>query len=101
MLRDEIELYTKLSGNDGEHTSIGIIGAYLDGYEKGLELSENKCFDGMTNGEVIQTLFPKCIVRTDSDGWFITTIDGYTEFTPEWWNAPYKAESEKQNADSD
>lgn len=35
MLRDEIALYTKLSGNDGEHTAIGIIGAYLDGYEKG------------------------------------------------------------------
>ncbi len=37
MLRDEIALYTKLSGNDGEHTPIGIIGAYLDGYDKGRE----------------------------------------------------------------
>lgn len=39
MLRDEIAKYTELSGNDGEHTPIGIIGAYLDGYDKGLELS--------------------------------------------------------------
>ena len=37
MLRDEIALYTELSGNDGEHTPIGIIGAYLDGYDKGRE----------------------------------------------------------------
>lgn len=35
MLRDDIELYSELSGNDGQHTAIGIIGAYLDGYEKG------------------------------------------------------------------
>ena len=42
MLRDEIAKYTELSGNDGEHTPIGIIGAYLDGYEKGLESRENK-----------------------------------------------------------
>lgn len=41
MLRDEIKRYTELSGNDGEHTPIGIIGAYLDGYEKGLESREN------------------------------------------------------------
>lgn len=34
-LRNEIELFTKLSGEDGQHTSIGRIGAYLDGYEKG------------------------------------------------------------------
>ena len=35
MLRDEVAKYTELSGNDGEHTPIGIIGAYLDGYDKG------------------------------------------------------------------
>ena len=37
MLRDEVELYTKLSGNDGEHTPIGRIGSFLDGYDKGKE----------------------------------------------------------------
>ena len=37
MLRDDIAKYTELSGNDGEHTAIGIIGAYLDGYDKGKE----------------------------------------------------------------
>ena len=49
MLRDEIAKYTELSGNDGEHTPICVIGAYLDGYDKGLELSvsenPNKCGD--------------------------------------------------------
>lgn len=35
MLRDTIALYTELSGNDGENTPIVIIGAYLDGYERG------------------------------------------------------------------
>ena len=37
MLRDEIELYTKLTGKDGQHTPICVIGAYIDGYEKGKE----------------------------------------------------------------
>ena len=37
MLRDEIELYTKLTGKDGQHTPICVIGAYLDGYETGKE----------------------------------------------------------------
>ena len=35
MLNDEVALYTELSGKDGSNTSIGVIGAYLDGYEKG------------------------------------------------------------------
>lgn len=30
MLRDDIELYSELSGNDGQHTVIGIIGAYQE-----------------------------------------------------------------------
>ena len=38
MLRDDIARYTELSGNDGEHTPIGIIGAFLDGYETGLKV---------------------------------------------------------------
>lgn len=37
MLRDDIARYTELSGNDGEHTPIGIVGAFLDGYETGLK----------------------------------------------------------------
>ena len=55
-------------------------------------LSENKCFDGMTNGEVIQALFPNPRIETMSH----TVWVGYEAmtFTRKWWNAPYKAESE-------
>lgn len=35
MLREEMAKYSELSGNDGEHTPICVIGAYLDGYDKG------------------------------------------------------------------
>jgi len=35
MLKDEVTLYSKLTGNDGMNTPIAIIGAYLDGYDKG------------------------------------------------------------------
>lgn len=35
MLRDDIELYSKLTGEDGAHVPIIKIGAYLDGYIRG------------------------------------------------------------------
>lgn len=38
MLREEVEQYTKLTGEDGWHVSIMKVGAYLDGYNKGLEV---------------------------------------------------------------
>lgn len=38
MLRDEIIKYTELTGEDGNRTPIMKIGAYLDGYEKGLSV---------------------------------------------------------------
>lgn len=44
----------------------------------------------MTNGDVVKALFPNCVKDVDNEGWFITNIDGWTAFTPKWWNAPYK-----------
>lgn len=41
MLREEIELYTTLTGEDGWHVPIMKVGAYLDGYYKALECFEN------------------------------------------------------------
>lgn len=41
MLRDEVELYAKLTGEDATHVPIMKIGAYLDGYEKGLSVLED------------------------------------------------------------
>lgn len=38
MLREEMEKYTKLTGEDGAHVPIMKLGAYLDGYEKGIEM---------------------------------------------------------------
>ena len=54
MLREEIALYTELSGNDGAHTPIGVIGAYLDGYEKGNAEAKEKAV------AVIKNLRDKC-----------------------------------------
>lgn len=51
-------------------------------------------FDGMTNGEVIQAVFPYIevgdtphtrLIRTDLDG-------GSVPLIRDWWDAPYKAE---------
>lgn len=62
-------------------------------------ISALKQYDGMTNGEVIQALFPKIhpcdheqyisIYSQGSDDFF-----NHCQFDPKWWNAPYKAESE-------
>lgn len=38
MLRDEVEQYTKLTDEDGWKVPIMKVGAYLDGYNKGLEV---------------------------------------------------------------
>jgi len=48
----------------------------------------------MTNGEVMKAVFPNCYIGIDDDEWIVTNIDGRTMFQPEWWDAPYKAESE-------
>lgn len=48
--------------------------------------------DNATNGDIIMALFPNCVVDIDEDGWFMTNLDGCSNYTPKWWNAPYKAE---------
>ena len=37
MLRDEVERFTRLSGEDRMSTRIIRIGSYLDGYDRGVE----------------------------------------------------------------
>ena len=39
-IREDVELYTKLSGEDGSQETIATIGAYLRGYEQGKEDAE-------------------------------------------------------------
>ena len=38
MLIEELEKYTKLTGKNNWHVPISTIGAYLDGYNKGIEV---------------------------------------------------------------
>lgn len=47
-------------------------------------------FDGMTNGEVIDLLFPGADIYHNRDFTLREMI-----FPDEWWDAPYKAESEE------
>lgn len=69
------------------------------------EITVLKEFDGMTNGEVIKALFPE--IDTHDFGITIHATERVTccgdkhcrgsisyDFWKEWWNAPYKAESE-------
>ena len=51
---------------------------------------------GMTNGEVIQALFPYVKIEDASlDTLIGTNLDkGYIPLQRDWWNAPYKKESE-------
>lgn len=50
---------------------------------------------GMTNGEVIQALFPE--VKVEIDGFLVRCVFIEHEFTTteEWWNAPYQKGGEE------
>lgn len=53
--------------------------------------------DGATNGEMLKIMFPD--LKVEIEGTHITCwIDEHRWFAPDydWWNAPYKAESEEQ-----
>jgi len=56
---------------------------------------------GATNGDMIKAVFSNqtiscAIPITDRNGakFYRTTINGVTDFTEDWWNAPYKAQGE-------
>lgn len=51
-------------------------------------------FDGMTNGEMLMSLYPnlKYLIQ---NGRVITTIGVASSFDLDWWNEPYKAKSEE------
>ena len=53
----------------------------------------SRSFDGMTNGDVIKTLFPNAKIQKDILGNFWITSPyqlGTITFREVWWNAPYK-----------
>jgi len=57
------------------------------------ELKENYIWipEGMTNGEVIQAVFPNISVYEHGSTY---SVNNEYNFNATWWNAPYKAESE-------
>lgn len=54
--------------------------------------------DNATNGEVLQKVFG-CdhSFNIYREAEIAVGLDGNTEFTISWWNAPYKAESEEND----
>jgi hypothetical protein len=62
----------------------------------------SKWFDGMTNGEVIQALFPKAKVFKEESNIEYPYVDVflYSEndmncYKKDWWNAPYQKGGEE------
>ena len=55
-------------------------------------LSENKGFEEMTNGEVLQALFPYVKTEDASFNMLIgTNLDkSYAPLSREWWDSPYQ-----------
>jgi hypothetical protein len=51
----------------------------------------SSAFEGMTNGEVIISLYPN-LKYTIQNGRVVTTIGVASSFDLDWWNTPYKAE---------
>ena len=60
-------------------------------------IAELRKFEGMTNGEVIKALFPNANYESCENFMRITSANmvGSTLIWGEWWDAPYKAESEE------
>lgn len=45
----------------------------------------------VTNGDMIEIMFPNCVKDNDFCGAVITSLNGETQYwKSEWWNSPYK-----------
>lgn len=87
MTREELRDYVK------EQRNLGVIPYYVySTLVDGIDTLEQESFDGLTNGEVMQTMFPE--VKVEIDGFLVRCVFIEHEFTTtaDWWNAPYKAE---------
>ncbi len=54
--------------------------------------NKGECFEGMTNGEVIQALFPNISVYEHGSTY---SVNNEYNFNATWWNAPYQKGGEK------
>ena len=74
MLREEVEQYTKLTGEDGWHVPIMKVGAYLDGYNKGLEMLDKIRAEIMDKSYLSYDDNPRRII---DESWVLEIIDKY------------------------
>ena len=74
-LREEVELYSKLTGKDGTQEPIVRIGAYLDGYEKGKEDAEPHWIP-VTEATPTEDDEYWCTFGAET-GWFVDWCDWY------------------------
>lgn len=67
---------------------------FLNIYNIIKDFPEDNGFEGMTNGDVIQALFPYVKIENTSFRTVIgTDLDkGVVPLSKNWWNAPYKAD---------
>ena len=47
-------------------------------------------YKGMTNGEVLCTMFPSLHYTLSDNGRIVTTIGVASSFDKEWWDSPYE-----------
>lgn len=47
-------------------------------------------YKGMTNGEVLCTMFPSLHYTLSDNGRIVTTIGVASSFDKEWWDSPYR-----------
>lgn len=59
---------------------------------------EQTSFKGKTNGEVIKAMFPDVDVKEKNNGYevYFGVGTAIQFFNHQWWNAPYKVESEEE-----
>ena len=81
ILREEVQLFTKLSGEDGQHTSIARVGGYLDGYKRGKKDKWITCSDRLPEEgtEVLGTDDHGCIRHVVKDKSSIYEFATYEE----------------------
>lgn len=93
MLREDIEQYTKLTGKDGWQVPIIKVGAYLDGYNKGLAVLDK------IRAEIEKVIWEDVVVSLDgTDEVRIPRLDPDDVFEI---IDKYKTESEAQDEDGD
>ena len=86
MTREELRDYVE------EQRNLDVIPSHVySTLVDGIDTLEQESFDGLTNGEVMQTVFPNCLINK-TDNWVNIHIDTLTPFSREWWNAPYNIE---------